>query len=165
MSVYTDDPDDGIALNLNAQVGPYGSTVNGALGLLPDATLLGQHPAPGGIDRGVTRLQAFKWVQEFTGTVTLRIGGTERIVKELGAFVAPIFTTCRNLVQTATASRIESARGRSDYAAVLWAQYTDGLADLLAFLESKLPEESVDSAGGISGCFPVTHFPDGWVQW
>lgn len=165
MSVYTDDPDDGVLLDLNSQVGPFGSSVNGALGLLPDATLLGQQPAPGGIDRGVTRLQAFKWTQEFTGTVTLRIGGTDRIIDGLSGAVGPVWATCRNLVQTAVASRIESARGRQPYAEWLWGQYTSGMTDLLAYLESRLPTETVDAEGGISGRFPYTRFPDGYPLW
>jgi hypothetical protein len=163
--IYFDDPDEGVALNLNAQVGPFGATVNGALGLLTDATLLGQSPAPGGPNRGVTRLQAFKWVQEFTGTVTLRIGGTQRIQAQLPGFLATVYTTCRDLVQTATASRIEAARGRQEYATWLWGQYTDGLTGLLAFLGEKLPEESVEVENGISGRFPLTAFPDSVRLW
>ncbi len=166
MSVYVDDADDGVLLDLNAQVGPYGATVNGALGLLPDATLLGQHPAPGGIDRGVTRLQAFKWVQEFTGIITMRIGGTDRIVNDLGELVPSIYATCRALVQTATASRIETARGRQEYGQWLWGQWEQGVTDLLKFVDDKLGDAPDDSINGLSFSFPRTQWPDGcWPQW
>lgn len=167
MSVsYFDDPDEGVLLDLNQQVGPFGSSVNGALGLLTDATLLGQHPAPGAPNRGVTRLQAFKWVQEFTGVITMRIGGTERLVKDLGEFVSPIYTTCRSLVQTATASRIETARGRQEYGAWLWGQWEQGVTDLLAFIDGKLGDQPDESVSSFSGSFPRTQWPDGcWPQW
>jgi hypothetical protein len=164
MSVYYEDPDEGVALNLNAQVGPFGATVNGALGLLTDATLLGQIPAPGSLDRGVTRLQAFKWVQEFTASVSMRIGGTQRIIDGIPDLVGAVWTTCRDLVQLGTAARIEGARGRSEYAATLWSQYSSAKADLLAFLGEKLPEESAAEAGGPSGYFPCVTFGD-WTRW
>ncbi len=166
MSVYVDDPDDGVLLDLNQQVGPFGSTVNGALGLLPDATLLGQHPASDGLDRGVTRLQAFKWAQEFTGSVTMRISGTERIIDNLPDLVPTIWATCRDLVQLGTAARIEAARGRSSYASTLWEQYATAKADLLAFLDSKLGEDPDDSVSSFSFSFPRTQWPDSyWPQW
>ena len=164
--IYYDDPDAGVGLDLNAQVGPFGATVNGALGLLTDAILLGQQPAPGGIDRGVTRLQAFKWVQEFTGRVSIAIGGTERVVEAIPELVAPVWTTCRDLVQTATAARIEAARGRQPYAEYLWAQYGQGIGELKDYLGVKLGSDVDDSVTSILFSFPRPTWPDaGYPLW
>lgn len=157
---YFSDPDDGVLLDLNAQVGPFGATVNGALGLLTDATLLGTHPAPGGIDRGVTRLQAFKWVQEYTGRVTIAIGGTDRVIDVIPGFVASIWTTCRDLVQTATAARIEAARGRQQYAEYLWQQYGQGIAEMKDYLNVKLGSDADESVNSILFSFPRPTWPD-----
>lgn len=169
-----DNPEDGTFLDLNAQVPPWGATVNGALSLLPDAVLLGQEPSANGANRGVSRLRAYAWVEELSGQVALRLDGWSTLSADLNDDTQlsdrdNLKTSARSLVHNGVASYIQAARysgdDRSGYATILWERYTTGLDVLTGWLTRRLEGEDPaaqdgGAIGGAVGRFPPPFYRD-----
>jgi hypothetical protein len=166
-------------------VAPYGATRLGVTGLVPEARLLPGDTIPVG-KYGITEGQVDRWIDELSGSVAVLLDGWERLTDiavldddEVTVIIVGdrtrLRSSARDLVHNAVASYVEAGRhperaGVNDtsYAAVLWARYTDGLEQLVAWLTKRLddlepgdePDAEVD-AGGPAFYFPTPLIGDG----
>lgn len=163
---------------------PFGASVDGVQGLVPEARLLEQPPASP-TSRGVTRGQVEGWLEELTGVVELRLDGwrglrAEASPEEVAAGVdAPrvrLVRWARAAIQTAAASYVEAARfperaskADTSYAEVLWRRYESLIADLATWLTDALedgtPGGDVTGTGGAAGSFPPASFTPDTLRW
>ncbi len=167
-------------INPDDPIPPFGATVSGVASLVPEATLRdGTQPAVEGQYR-ITYEQVAAWVTEISGAVAMRLDGWQNLPGRTPEDVKPPETTpdrdqlveyARTVIHNGAASYLEAARhperaqvNTESYAAVLWARYRDGLADLIAWLAARLGNDGElpgeDGTGGIGFCFPPPLFGD-----
>lgn len=163
--------------------GPFGATVDGVIALVPTARLLddtavpvpvptgGLEPGRGGGTFAVSVSTVAAWVEELSARLALRLDGWQRLT---ATPVAPETTSdrdqlvafARDLVHNGAASYLEAARypersaaATTSYAAVLWARFESGLADLSTWLERRLEDGTdVADAPALAGV-PAASFP------
>lgn len=160
-------------------VPPFGATVAGVEALLPDATIYDVLPAG---RKGVTKAQTAAWLDELSGRVAIRLGGWARLRAtvldgepvDAATPYTQLVDAARTVVHNGAASYVEAARfperaaaADTSYAGVLWARFTDGLADLAGWLERELAEaDNVDvvEPGPVDADAPLGNFPAavGW---
>lgn len=164
---------------LDTPVEPFGATGKGAADLVPEARLIPGDTVPAG-KYGVTEAQVEAWVRELTGAVALRLAGWQGlsatpVAPETTSDRDQLIAYARTIVHNGAASYLEAARfperasnADTSYAAVLWARYRDGLADLAGWLEARLDEGTVTEptppdagSDGPIGSFPAVLFGDG----
>lgn len=167
-----------MAIDPTAPIGPFGATVNGVSGLVPEATLRDEDtPSPEGQYR-VTREAVAGWIRQVSGAAALILDGWQglsttprdpEVDSDRDQFIAYVST----IVECGAASYLEAARhperssvNTESYSAVLWARYIDGLDRIAAWLRDKLanagtgPDEPAGDSGGVSWSFPAPLFGD-----
>lgn len=151
--------------------GPWGCSVDGVSALLPDAVFPTVLTAG---QKALTRAQVETWLGELSGVASLRLTGIERLSNP--GRVTALTDAVRGAVHNGAASYVEAARhpdragkGTTSYADVLWARFTDRLADLATLLSQWLTDpddaDTTDAPGGHPAwAFPESSVPDnlGW---
>lgn len=166
-----------------ATLPPFGASIAGALGLLPDVTLAtdaeqaADTAAHRAVVRQVTVEDAQRFLEESTAYVVVRLDGWARLSDREPAVGglsdrAALALRARALIHDHVAHLIEATRGRGSgdtltgYADLLLRRFTEGLAELAAWLPTRLaggdPSEADpgdENPSELSG-LPAARFPE-----
>ncbi|QIN94339.1 hypothetical protein SEA_ABBA_10 [Arthrobacter phage Abba] len=160
----------------------WGVTVDEVSALAPHVGII-DNPAPadvpvddvfgGEASRKVTKQAVEAWIQDISGRVSLTLRRRSKLTD--AALISALNASAHNIIVNGAASYLVAAahpneaaiNSQTNYNAVLWQRYVDGLAELRVELDAWLTEDGFAPGAPTGRGFisaPAPLFPDG-MRW